>query len=397
MINYCKSIREFRARVPVTQRLAYFETASTGLIPDFVYDGVRRYMDSRYQQGGDSVWEYDDCGVGTLEMLSRSKAALGQMIHCDPSALAFGQSATQLFTMVTEGLDFSPADNVVTVDKGWIGNRYAWQKREAEGLEVRYAQPEHGAVAPEQLMTLCDEHTRAVTVNLVESKTGYRIDIDRLGQLCSEKNILLFVDAVQALGALQVNVEKAHIDFMVGNDYKWMMNFCGTGFAFISPRLQPLILHWGAGWMSDTDRFDTSKDFLTLRQDAGRFEIGYPHADGIYGLGLIAAQNLLLGPENVEHYVCELANYFRTRVAESGNARCVYAFAPENCCQIVYIKVAADCTLTNEKLQAANISAKLEEPDEYGERGMRLSFHLYNNKEDIDRFFALLAECGGSI
>ena len=184
---------------------------------------------------------------------------------------------------------------------------------------------------------------------------------------------------------------------MVGNDYKWMMNFCGTGFAFISPRLQPLILHWGAGWMSDTDRFDTSKDFLTLRQDAGRFEIGYPHADGIYGLGLIAAQNLLLGPENVEHYVCELANYFRTRVAESGNARCVYAFAPENCCQIVYIKVAADCTLTNEKLQAANISAKLEEPDAYGERGMRLSFHLYNNKEDIDRFFALLAECGGSI
>ena len=253
MVDFVKSIPELRARVPVTQQWAYFETASTGLVPDFVYDGVRRYMDARYHIGGNSVWEFPDTSVETLEMMQRSKAALGEMIHGAPDRITFGQSSTQLFTMVTEAVEYGPEDNVVAVDRGWIGNRFAWQKRQDEGLEVRYAVPENGAVTPEQLMTLCDEHTRAVTVNLVESKTGYRIDMDRLSQMCRKRGLLLFVDGVQALGALQVDVERWGVDLLVGNDYKWMMNFCGTGYAYISRRLQPLIRHWGAGWMSDDD------------------------------------------------------------------------------------------------------------------------------------------------
>lgn len=251
MVDFVKSIPELRARVPVTQQWAYFETASTGLVPDFVYDGVRRYMDARYHIGGNSVWEFPGTSVETLEMMQRSKVALGRMIHGAPDRITFGQSSTQLFTMVTEAVEYGPEDNVVAVDRGWIGNRFAWQKRQDEGLEVRYAVPENGAVTPEQLMTLCDEHTRAVTVNLVESKTGYRIDMDRLSQMCRKRGLLLFVDGVQALGALQVDVERWGVDLLVGNDYKWMMNFCGTGYAYISRRLQPLIRHWGAGWMSD--------------------------------------------------------------------------------------------------------------------------------------------------
>ena len=82
MVDFVKSIPELRARVPVTQQWAYFETASTGLVPDFVYDGVRRYLDDRYRKGGNSVWEFPDTSVETLEMMQRSKAALGEMIHC---------------------------------------------------------------------------------------------------------------------------------------------------------------------------------------------------------------------------------------------------------------------------------------------------------------------------
>lgn len=394
MVDFVKSIPELRARVPVTQQWAYFETASTGLVPDFVYDGVRRYMDARYHIGGNSVWEFPDTSVETLEMMQRSKAALGEMIHGAPDRITFGQSSTQLFTMVTEAVEYGPEDNVVAVDRGWIGNRFAWQKRQDEGLEVRYAVPENGAVTPEQLMTLCDEHTRAVTVNLVESKTGYRIDMDRLSQMCRKRDLLLFVDGVQALGALQVDVERWGVDLLVGNDYKWMMNFCGTGYAYISRRLQPLIRHWGAGWMSDDDRFNTGKARLTLREDAGRFEIGYPHADGIYGLGLMAAQYDMLSGVEVERYVCGLADYFTARLAQTPWLRLAYDFPAENRCQIVYIKVAAGCPVTDEMLEKAGVFAHFESPDENGERGMRLSFHLYNNTQDIDRFFSVFEAVG---
>ena len=120
MVDFVKSIPELRARVPVTQQWAYFETASTGLVPDFVYDGVRRYLDDRYRKGGNSVWEFPDTSVETLEMMQRSKAALGEMIHGAPDRITFGQSSTQLFTMVTEAVEYGPEDNVVAVDRGGV-------------------------------------------------------------------------------------------------------------------------------------------------------------------------------------------------------------------------------------------------------------------------------------
>lgn len=392
MTEFSKSFEAFRSRVPVVKHWAYFETASTGLIPDFIYDGARRYMDDRYLKGGDSVWAYPDGNVGTLEMLRRSKAALGKMIHGSPDCIAFGQSATQMFTMVTECIDYAPGDNVVAVDKGWIGNRFSWQKRQDEGLEVRYAVPVNGVVSVDQLLELCDEHTRAVTVNLVENNTGYRVDVARLGKACRERNILLFVDAVQALGVLQIDVEESCIDFLVGNDYKWMMNFCGTGYAYIGPRVFPLIRHWGAGWMSDAERFNTAKDRLELRADAGRFEIGYPNASGVYGLGLAAQQNTLLGAEAVESYVCGLADYFTERVLQTPGLHLAHDFPRQNRCQIVCIKADRDCSVSNEMLESAGVFAHFDDSDENGMRRMRLSFHIYNNTEDIDRFFAVFED-----
>lgn len=165
-------------------------------------------------------------------------------------------------------------------------------------------------------------------------------------------------------------------------------------YAYISQRLQPLIRHWGAGWMSDDDRFNTGKARLTLREDAGRFEIGYPHADGIYGLGLMAAQYDMLSGVEVERYVCGLADYFTARLAQTPWLRLAYDFPAENRCQIVYIKVAAGCPVTDEMLEKAGVFAHFESPDENGERGMRLSFHLYNNTQDIDRFFSVFEAVG---
>lgn len=380
-----KKFELFRKRVPVLEKWAYLETASTGLIPDFVYDGVNRYHKERFLKGGDSTWIFEDENVGTLGMMDRSKEALSKLINCDKDEIAFGQSSTQMFTMVTEGINYSENDNVVTVDYGWIGNRFAWQKKEMQGLEVRYVNPVEGKISVSDIIAKCDEDTRAVTVNLVESNTGFLMDIDELGEFCEKSNILLFVDAVQAVGALKVNVKKSKIDFLVGNDYKWMMNFCGTGYAYISPKVSELITNWGSGWMSDSDRFNTKKRRLELRADAGRFEIGYPQADGIYGMGLVAANNVNMGLDDIDEYVRNLAEYFRTNVAKLKEVRNSYDFDYENRCQVSSIKFSHDSKVTNEGLEKANIFAHVGCEDERKEREMRVSFHYYNNKEDVDR------------
>ncbi|MGI5857698.1 MAG: aminotransferase class V-fold PLP-dependent enzyme [Candidatus Merdivicinus sp.] len=325
-------------------------------------------------------------------MMRRSKEALAGMLHCDACDIAFGQSSTQMFTLVTEGIDYAQGDNVVTVQQGWIGSRFAWQKRQSEGLEVRFVSPQNGAVTPDMLIHACDEHTRAISVNLVESTTGYRIDIDTLGAWCRTHNILLFVDAVQALGVLDVDVARSHMDFVVGNDYKWMMNFCGTGYAYVSPRVRGMIRHWGAGWMSDTDRFNTKKEHICIREDAGRFEIGHQHNDGIYGLGLVAEQNRILGQKNIEAYVLDLAGYFRQLSQETHGVELSYSFAPKNCSQIISIRLKPCVYVTDADFKAAKVFTRIGEPDAGELREVRVGLHCYNNKNDIDRFFDVIRE-----
>lgn len=385
-----REIIEFRNRIPVLREWAYLETASTGLIPDFVYEGIKRYQDDRYYKGGDSIWHYEDADVDTLEMMERSKRAIADMIGAEADEIAFGQSSTQMFTMVTEGMEYGPEDNVVTVGDGWIGNRFAWQKKQNQGLEVRFVQSWNGEVTVDDIVSLCDERTRAVTVNLVESQTGYRMDVEALGKYCNEHDILLFVDGVQALGVLKVDVKKANIDFLVGNDYKWMMNYCGTGFAYINKKIFQKIVHWGAGWMSDTNRFDTSKKHLELREDAGQFEIGYPHADGIYGMGLVAQQYNRIGAEKIQQYVCELADYLREQIEKLSFVRNTYRFDGKNKCQIASVSVSAEVDLTNEDFEKEKVYAHIGAVNEEGEHEIRVSLHYYNNKEDVDRFVRVL-------
>lgn len=390
MANCSKTIASCRGQFPVALEWAYFDTASTGLIPDFVYDGVRRYIDARYLCGGDSVWQYGGESVCTLEMMRRSKQALADMIHGSAEDIAFGQSSTQLFTLITEGIDYAPGDNVVTVRDGWAGGRYAWQKRQADGLEVRFVESRDGAATSQMLIDACDGHTRVVSVNLVESDTGYRIDIDALGEWCREHDVLLAVDAVQALGVLNVDVTRSNIDFLVGNDYKWMMNFCGTGYAYVSPKVRSMVRHWGAGWMSDTDRFDTKKEHIELRKDAGRFEIGHQTISGIYGLGLAASQAVELGPENIEAYVLELAAYFRQRSAKARGVELRYEFPEENCSQISVIRLLPELSVTDADFNEAKVRVSMGVPDAEGRREIRIGLHYYNNREDIDRFFSVI-------
>lgn len=377
---------EFRKHVPGACRRAYFDTSTTGLIPDFVFDAVSRYQRDRYFEAGDTVWHYPDGScLGTLDMMARAKRALAEMIGGGAENMVFGQNSSQLYTILTGGLAFQPGDNVILPEGGWMANRFAWQIREKDGLRLRYVAPKDGMILAEDVIAACDSRTRVIAMPLVDPFTGYRIDAELIGAFCRERGIWFAVDGVQALGVLPVDVAQMGIDFLVGNDYKWMMNFCGTGYAFISRKLQKALKQTCAGWLSDDERFNTRKERLRLREDAGRFELGFPTVSGIQGVGLVAEQYNTLGRDDIAAYVTRLAEQLCRRVDALPGIKLAYDFPPENRSQIVILLIDPDLGITEENLAAAGVFAPLSLSDDGIRLKMRVCFHYYNNEEDVER------------
>lgn len=386
---------EFREHVPAAKVQAYFESAETGLIPDFVYDGVQKYQMHRYIKGGNSLWSYEEgIELDTLAMMERSKASIAKMLGGTAEEIAFGQNSSHMYTLFTCGLDFQPGDNIVLPEGGWISNRYAWQIRQKDGLELRFVQKKQGMLLPEDCFQLCDENTKAICVPFVDPATGFAIDAEQIGDYCRDHDIWFVVDGVQAIGVLPIDVKKMCIDFLVGNDYKWMMNYCGTGFAYISKRLQHALIQNSAGWMSDCARFDTMKDVLQLRDDAGRFELGYPTVSGIYAMGLVAEKYLQLGSDDVRDYIFSLIKYLEKEIAQCKDVQLLYSFPEKNQSSILFIVFEPTTKLTNEVLEMENIHASLKPYGTEGPQFMRIGIHYYNNIEDIDRLIQLIKTKG---
>lgn len=102
-----------RKRFPATADIAYFMTASTGLIPDYVHEGISAYQEARYRRGGDSRWRD---GEDSMAMMYRSKCQMADMLGCGPEDIAFAANTTQALSYFTGNLSITPGDNVVIPD-----------------------------------------------------------------------------------------------------------------------------------------------------------------------------------------------------------------------------------------------------------------------------------------
>ena len=164
---------------------------------------------------------------------------------------------------------------------------------------------------------------RAIAVSAVQFSTGLRMPLDALGTLAHAYGAELFVDGVQALGALDVDL--THVDYLVAGTHKWLMSVDGLGIAYAAPaaraRLRPLT----AGWLSCEDPLDF------LLEGAGKLSYDRPvrtRMDWMEGgvqttaafAGLHASIRLLaeLGPAAIGAHVQRLHDALEPPLQELG-------------------------------------------------------------------------------
>src|SRR5262249_24161730 len=132
-----------------------------------------------------------------------------------------------------------------------------------------------------------DDRTRLVAFSEVNYSTGFRVPIAEVSSFLSKRQIPLFVDGSQSIGALTFDVTKTPVDVLAVHGYKWLLSPTGAGFMYISPEFRRKLTPSIVGWRSHHDwRYDDRLHHGTpeFKDSAEKYEGGGLPFHLLYGM-----------------------------------------------------------------------------------------------------------------
>jgi len=263
---------------PVREHGLYLDHAAVCPLPRPVAEAMRRRITEQEQTGHENYHEWRNHHLSCRHLGS-------QLIGCEPQDISIIRSTSEGLSLIAEGLDLAPGDEVAIGGEEFAANVSPWLGLASRGVKiVRFPQPD-GRIDPQVLEGLVGERTRVVAVSWVAFHTGWIAPLAQLGRICRDRDILLVVDAIQGLGVLPMHMATLGVDAVVADGHKWLLGPEGAGLmattAQLRSRLRPVI----SGWRNVIlDTHDYFLERLEYHEDGRRFEAGAANDIGIAGL-----------------------------------------------------------------------------------------------------------------
>jgi cysteine desulfurase/selenocysteine lyase len=239
----------------------------------------------------------------------REKAA--RLLHCEQSEVAFTKNTSEGLNVAACGIDWRPGDNVVLSQFEHPSNTYAWLALARRGVEVRIVRPPGRVVTAEDIIAAMDNKTRAVACSAVTYMPGERLDLAKLSARCGRHHSYLVVDAVQALGVVDLDARSLGLDLLATSAHKGLLTPHGVGFMFcrkeIVADIQPAYVSRSSMSSAAPMESDNREYTYVLHNDARRFEYGNQNYGGITALGAALDLILGLGVPAIEAHVLHLS------------------------------------------------------------------------------------------
>jgi cysteine desulfurase/selenocysteine lyase len=369
------------------------DVASRGLLPASVKAAVDQQLESRIYGSADKAKMFD--------IIARVRGRYAGLINADPDEIAFTKNVSEGLNLVASAIPWKPSDNVILCPElEHPSNIYPWLNlRSRFGIEVRTVRPRNGRIQIGEIASRIDGRTRAVTTSLVTFAPGFRTEIEALAKFCQERGVLLLVDGAQGVGILHIDMATLPISAMSVSTQKGLLGLYGMGFLYVrrdwAERLAPPFLSRFSVDLGSAHEATGGIANYELMPGARRFEVGNYNFIGATavepGLNILAD----IGTEAIQAHVLSLA----TRMIEGLRNLGIPVFGGEPGPHRAHM-VAIGTEIGGEHDATSNVEMRsLYDALWAGgvrlsiRRGiLRISLHLYNNEEDVDRLLAIARE-----
>ncbi len=356
---------------PLDDDLIYLNHAAVSPWPKRTAEAVSRFANENMRRGSLAYLDW-------LKLEAQLRERLAQLINA-PSAdtIALVKNTSEGLSLVAHGLEWHTGENIVGGDNEFPSNRIVWESLAPRGVSLRQA-PISSADDPEQaLFDACDENTRMLAVSSVQYADGLCLNMPRIGRFCRKHNILLCVDAIQSIGALQADVQAWGADFVTADGHKWMMGPEGLGFFYCAPQhLESLQLHQ-YGWhmvehVGDFDRRDWQP-----AASARRFEAGSPNMLAIHALEASLSLLQELGMDEVERRILDNSQFLLEQLTAEPGVELITRSIQSGI--VTFRRQERDSVELQAQLQAQGIFCAVRGG------GIRFSPHFYTPRHALER------------
>lgn len=377
-------LNRFRGLFPVLKERVWLNHAALAPLPLPAREAFLKAIDS--MQRGD---------YGFIDKCEDARRLFAELIGCSSEEVALMPNTSYGMAVVSTGLRYRPGANVVTTDLEFPSVVYTWLALQRRGLlKVRFVKSRNGMLRVEDFERAVDDDTVVVAVSHVEYQNGWRNDLKAICEIAHRHGAYVLDDAIQAVGAVKVDVKREGVDFLAAGGYKWLLGPIGTGYLYVRRELldeleTPLLGASSAGperarlfETQSIQEFYPAKAFQ-LAETARRFEPGMLAAHAFAASAESLKILLEAGPENVESRITELIRVLRDRLEEMG----VEFLTPE------MDKPAGILTFkTKDPFETVQRLRKMDIVVSVRGGGVRVSPHFYNDESDIERLVEAIRE-----
>jgi cysteine desulfurase/selenocysteine lyase len=254
-----------------------------------------------------------------------------------------------------------------------------------------------GIVDLDHLQEIVNQKTKLVAITYVSNVAGNIQPVKEIASLCKKYQAISLIDAAQAAGHFPIDVKSIDCDFLTVSVHK-MLGPSGVGVLYgKEEKIQGLSTYRFGGGM--INRFNSSEKLE--KEGYERFEAGTPNVEGLIGLGGALSYYQSVGLEKVSAYLKELDDYFYVCLQNSFLVNWVYPINKEKHIPTYSFKFKSksmsvhDMAIllsnshnisVNSGMQCANLYHESSDSD----AAIRLSLHIYNDKDEIDQFFDVM-------
>lgn len=377
----------------LNQDIIYFDNAATSLKPKCVVEKIIEYYNnysSNIHRG-----EYKIAQQAEKEY-NKSRTTIKNFIHANRSSeIIFTKGATNSLNMIIFGFMknyLKENDEVLITKSEHASNILPWYEiAKTNHIKIKYIELDKNySVTLENIKKAITPNTKVISLAHITNAIGDIRNIEEIGKLCKENNLLFVVDAAQSLGHKKINVE--NISFLAASGHK-MLGPTGIGILYgkyeLLNEMKPMEL---GGGMNATFTSDGEMDLKDLPE---RLEAGTPNIAGAIALGRAIEYLENIGLEKIEEYEKELKRHLIEGLSKIENVE-VYNENTESGIILFNLKgifpqdTSVYLNHYNICIRAGNHCDKILKDELNVKNTCRISLYFYNTKEEINKLLTVL-------